>query len=308
MRSNSKTPGLKWTHEEFVDVISLLTEGIVFKSKYTHDNCTMLLEYKGWLHSMPARSLKRGSKPSTRSIVNKHEYFLSRLALVRDDLELIEEFECMTCKILVKDKDGVIYLVTPTELLIGQKVTIHAAVDKNEAFAIKARKVHGDKYDYSKVEYIRATDKVEVICKEHGSFYRSLNNHVDKNSGCTTCSNINATGGWGLKDWVITGNKSNDFESYKVYVVKMYSEDEEFIKIGRTFLSVKHRFASITSKYKIKPLYIIEGDAEYVFKLESRLHKKYKDFKYLPNKDFKGYTECFLSSINLKDLDNGNIN
>jgi hypothetical protein len=30
------------------------------------------------------------------------------------------------------------------------------------------RKVHKDKYDYSKVQYIKAKEKVIIICPEHG--------------------------------------------------------------------------------------------------------------------------------------------
>lgn len=33
-----------------------------------------------------------------------------------------------------------------------------------EQFIEKARKIHGDKYDYSKVEYTKANKKVCIIC------------------------------------------------------------------------------------------------------------------------------------------------
>jgi len=37
-------------------------------------------------------------------------------------------------------------------------------------FINKAINVHGDKYDYSKVNYTGSTNKVIIICKEHGQF------------------------------------------------------------------------------------------------------------------------------------------
>ena len=40
-----------------------------------------------------------------------------------------------------------------------------------EEFIQKAKAVHGDKYDYSKVEYVNAKTKVCVICPKHGEFY-----------------------------------------------------------------------------------------------------------------------------------------
>lgn len=41
-----------------------------------------------------------------------------------------------------------------------------------EEFIKKAREVHGDKYDYSKVEYVDAQTDVCIICRQHGSFGR----------------------------------------------------------------------------------------------------------------------------------------
>ena len=37
-----------------------------------------------------------------------------------------------------------------------------------EQFIIKAMLFHGDKYDYSKVDYINNKTKITIICKEHG--------------------------------------------------------------------------------------------------------------------------------------------
>ena len=42
---------------------------------------------------------------------------------------------------------------------------------KNEIFIEKAKKAHGDKYDYSKVQYVNAYTKVCIICTEHGEFW-----------------------------------------------------------------------------------------------------------------------------------------
>ena len=37
-------------------------------------------------------------------------------------------------------------------------------------FIERAYKIHGDKYDYSKVEYVNNRTKVCIICPEHGEF------------------------------------------------------------------------------------------------------------------------------------------
>lgn len=38
-------------------------------------------------------------------------------------------------------------------------------------FIEKAREIHGDKYDYSKVEYINNKTPVTIICKVHGGIF-----------------------------------------------------------------------------------------------------------------------------------------
>lgn len=58
-----------------------------------------------------------------------------------------------------------------------------------EEFIQKAKEVHGDKYDYSKVEYKNNTTKVCIICPEHGEFLQIPYHHL-QGSGCSKCSKI----------------------------------------------------------------------------------------------------------------------
>ena len=53
---------------------------------------------------------------------------------------------------------------------------------------MKARKVHGDKYDYSKVEYVDAHTKVTIICPKHGEFEQRPKHHTTLKSGCRKCN------------------------------------------------------------------------------------------------------------------------
>ena len=56
-----------------------------------------------------------------------------------------------------------------------------------EEFIEKARQVHGDRYDYSKVEYGNNNrDKVVIICPLHGEFLQTPKQHL-KGSGCSKC-------------------------------------------------------------------------------------------------------------------------
>lgn len=54
-------------------------------------------------------------------------------------------------------------------------------------FVSKARTLHGDKYDYDKVVYTTSKVKVEIVCKDHGSFWMTPNSHLADRQGCRRC-------------------------------------------------------------------------------------------------------------------------
>jgi len=53
-------------------------------------------------------------------------------------------------------------------------------------FLEKAKEVHGDLYDYSKVKYVSTQNKIEVVCISHGTFIQRASSHLG-GSGCPTC-------------------------------------------------------------------------------------------------------------------------
>lgn len=61
--------------------------------------------------------------------------------------------------------------------------------DTTETFIEKARLTHGNKYDYSKVNYVDSYTKVCIICPEHGEFWQKPNNHIH-GWGCAKCSGM----------------------------------------------------------------------------------------------------------------------
>ena len=82
---------------------------------------------------------------------------------------------------------------TPSNHLAGKGctkckyITIHnKRVYSNDEFIEKALKIHGSKYDYSKVEYINNRAKVCIICPEHGEFWQVAGSHL-RGCGCPKC-------------------------------------------------------------------------------------------------------------------------
>ena len=58
-----------------------------------------------------------------------------------------------------------------------------------DIFIEKAKLIHLNKYDYSKVKYINNRTKVCIICPEHGEFWQTPDAHLS-NKGCPKCGRV----------------------------------------------------------------------------------------------------------------------
>ena len=83
---------------------------------------------------------------------------------------------------------------TPNDHLSGKGCPKCKAKSIHDSFALtqedfikKAKEVHGNKYDYSKVEYINTQTKVKIICPVHDEFEQLPSNHL-AGKGCLECS------------------------------------------------------------------------------------------------------------------------
>lgn len=104
--------------------------------------------------------------------------------------------------------------------------------------------------------------------------------------------------GWTKTQWRESAKKSNHFDSFKVYILECYNEEENFIKVGRTFNTVFRRFQAVIP-YQYKILHeISSSDADTIYDLENKIHHQLrrKALSYTPRISFKGEGECFTSS------------
>ena len=94
-------------------------------------------------------------------------------------------------KIRIICKDHGIFEQLPTNHLQGQKCPICSNRFKftNEIFIKKAQQIHGNKYDYSEINYINSHTEIKILCREHGYFNQMPLNHL-KGNQCYKCSNI----------------------------------------------------------------------------------------------------------------------
>ncbi len=149
-----------------------------------------------------------------------------------------------------------------------------------EEFIEKSRKVHGNKYDYSKVVYTKSTDKVFIICPEHGGFWQNAGSHVS-GVGCPKCGTENAiskkrltTQSFIVKANIIHNNKYNysksNYVNTKTKVCIICPEHGEFWMTPNNHLSGQgcpqckaeknSDFHKLTSEEFIKKAVDVHGD------------------------------------------------
>lgn len=59
-------------------------------------------------------------------------------------------------------------------------------------FIERAKIIHGDTYDYNKTYYTGIKNKLIIICKIHGEFFQTGDNHLQSN-GCPQCGKVKAS-------------------------------------------------------------------------------------------------------------------
>lgn len=96
----------------------------------------------------------------------------------------------------------------------GREAAANKLRKSTEEFIEQANKIHNNKYDYSKVEYVHTETKVTIICPEHGEFKQDPHNHL-RGKGCPKCGNLNklknftiSKGEKQISEWLIKNNIS----------------------------------------------------------------------------------------------------
>ena len=120
-----------------------------------------------------------------------------------------------------------------------QEFINEASKSTTEDFIKKAKELHGDKYDYSKVNYLRSRDKVKIICPTHGEFEQKANNHLN-GQGCPMCK-ISTTDSFIKKAKTVHGNKYDyskvDYKKIKDKITIICKKHGPFIQIAGNHLA-----------------------------------------------------------------------
>ena len=120
-----------------------------------------------------------------RKAINKHgsKYDYSKVNYINANTKV-----CIVCPIHGE------FWQKPGMHLLGNgcpKCNKSCKIDTN-TFIERARQIHGNKYNYSKVEYTNNKTKVCIICPIHGEFWQKPNDHLSGH-GCHKCNCHNHT-------------------------------------------------------------------------------------------------------------------
>lgn len=165
-----------------------------------------------------------------------------------------------------------------------------------EQFITECIKVHGNLYDYSKVNYYNAHSKVTIICHEHGEFTVEAGSHL-KGTKCVACFE-DTLKGKGVR-WITPKHKCTPAI---LYIVNMKNGEESFEKIGVTSTSIEYRFRHESKLgYEVTKLYTAQINLYDAFLLEQKILNRITE-RYVPLTYFGGYTECFKLNESVNTL------
>ena len=177
---------------------------------------------------------------------------------------------------------------TPDKHLAGsgcRKCEIERRTLSNNDFIERCTIIHSGKYNYDNVEYVHSNSYVNIICPLHGEYKQKAKNHLIGH-GCKKCCEENNY--FRRSHYIKLAKKAN------LYILRCWNDEEEFYKIGRTVSKITKRYAGKSLPYSYELIYNKNYDIEVIYDLELEIHKEYKDFKYKPNIDFFGRTECYV--------------
>lgn len=169
---------------------------------------------------------------------------------------------------------------------------IFSARKTTEQFIAEAKVIHGDKYDYSRVNYVTARTNVEIICPIHGSFFQTPNAHLQKH-GCRKCYNDKKRIGVfsiGVSDIPINKHDKCEYRKYVLWknmIKRVYDPHRQ--KGHSTYKS-----CSVCDEWKT-----FSAFKEWVENPENNYQENYhldKDILIKGNKIYSPSTCCFIPS------------
>jgi len=191
--------------ERTIKSLSSTTDEFIKKSRKIHgdrydyslvdyvnslNNVKIICSVHGEFEQLPPKHLSgSGCKYCANNIKSTSKEFIKKSHEIYGDKYDYSSVDYKTTftNVIISDEFGKCS-VRPYAFLKGCGLTIRSAINKTDYFIKKSRKIHSDKYNYSKVDYKTNFTNVTIICPIHGEFEQSPNRHTNQESGCPLCA------------------------------------------------------------------------------------------------------------------------
>lgn len=220
------------------------------------------------------------------------------------DYTLVDTMGANTKITLKCNKHNCEFTLTISARLAGQKCPKCSAENyrkvrtiPKEEYYKRANEAHNDLYTYTD-DYITSKHAITFYCKEHGRQRTNSYEHL-RGAGCKKCEKIGQKTDKLSREGYI--NTAND-RTTSLYLIECKNEDEHFYKIGKTFRGVESRFSGSLLPYNYNIIFTHDGEAGEIWDLEEKLHKKFKEYSYKPNRFFAGFSECYNLDLPIKEI------
>lgn len=210
---------------------------------------------------------KTGKLSTSQPQEVKNQWYINKFQEVHGDTYNYSQVIYITSKtkVAILCKEHGLFLQRPSDHLSGAGCPGCQSLLKTTNQCLKDFVlIHGDTYDYSQVQYVNQSTKIEIKCKQHGSFFQEPRNHLS-GQGCPKCQGHNQD---------------------TLYILKCL--DTGLIKVGITN-NLKQRISTIGGNLEYLHHFIVDSPRE----LEKELHKKYQKYRKFNKFVNSGGTEFF---------------
>jgi hypothetical protein len=163
-----------------------------------------------------------------------------------------------------------------------------------KSFIEYAKLVHGDRYDYSNVNYKGTKNKVSIICHIHGAFDQTPDSHVNGKCGCKKCSYNNLPGRYSYQHF--SDNPQLKASKGIFYVLGLTINDQKYIKVGITSQSIERRMVRMGKDVSHRVYYEKDMNLWGAYLMEQNILNNFNKTFSKPTDIFPGHTECFVDT------------
>lgn len=252
------------------------------------DQYSFVYELDGYIHCISKSTLSRGDLYSVETMTGpSYIRYVNNILFLNTPLKCID-YNDKVLSIINTDTNQFIQAIRG---YINIKSLLNMTSKKNK-YREKIIEILGNNYEYDKCWPESSTDKVTIKCKIHGEYTSNVSNILHHHCGCPECAN--EAKGFSRHTFIKSCMKNNN-STGTLYVIRIYSEDEDFIKVGITsYNDIYHRVRELkTIGYNIDTIELFHDIPSKIYNAEKFVHKQMWNEKYMPKHDFNGRLECY---------------